>query len=161
MEVGRIVNLDKKPVVIGKAVDYLHLLKDNGHLLGEWDSNKVSGLTPQWFWDRRIDLLDFRGDLQIRSAKNITFGFRVCILTASHRLNEGGCSEGVLKHVWIDECATIFTRALLYNCHIGHHAIVAAGSVVMNMVVPPYTLVEGNPAKITRKYTEGRWKKIT
>lgn len=139
-------------------IDYLKLLENN--ILGEWDSDKVSGLTPFWFWERRIDLLDFRGDLQIRSAENITFGFRVMILTASHRINEGGCSEGVLKHVWIDPAATVFSRALLYNCHIGHHAIVGAGSVVMNMVVPPYTYVEGNPAQIVREYKKGKWRRV-
>lgn len=47
---------------------------------------------------------------------------------------------------------------ILYNVHIGHNALVAAGSVVTNDV-EPYAIVGGNPARIigdTRKLYQKR-----
>lgn len=35
------------------------------------------------------------------------------------------------------------------NTHIGHHSVVAAGTIIIDGgVIPPYSLVKGNPAKI-------------
>ena len=135
-------------------------MRDNRMLLGEFDEEKVSGLTPQWFWDRRFDMIDFRGDLQIRSAMNITFGFRVGIITASHEFRRGYIGEVEIKRCWIDEHVFVGSYALLYNCHLQHNALVACGAVVRNMVVPPYCYVEGNPAVITREYIRGRWRRV-
>jgi acetyltransferase-like isoleucine patch superfamily enzyme len=48
--------------------------------------------------------------------------------------------------VFVGEHATI-----LMGCSIGHHSIVAAGAVVTeDMVVPPYSLVAGVPARVVR-----------
>ena len=44
---------------------YLQLLIDHQKLLGDFDPIKVSGLDPQWFWDRRVALIDFRGATQL------------------------------------------------------------------------------------------------
>ena len=132
-----------------------HNLKDK--ILGDYDTNKVSGLHPDWFLTCRISLIDFRGDLQIRSAMNITFGFHVTILTASHDFSQGSLGEMILKKVWIDEGAFIGSNALLYNCHIGQCAVVAAGAVVRNIKVPPHCMVEGNPATVTKVFKDGQW----
>lgn len=140
--------------------EYLQMCNDRGIFLGTYDPSKVSGLIPQWFWDRRCDMIDFRGDLQIRSAMNITFGFRVGVLTASHTFANGVIGEVELKHVWIDEHVFVGSYAVLYNCHLNHHVVVACGSVVRNMVVQPYTMVEGNPARIIKKYEGGKWVRI-
>lgn len=49
-------------------------------------------------------------------------------------------------HVFIGENSTI-----LKGVRIGHHSVVAAGSVVReNTIVPPYSLVAGVPARIVR-----------
>jgi len=59
-----------------------------------------------------------------------------------------GCSESfvapviVRKHAWIAVNVTI-----LPGVEIGEGAIVSAGSVV-NKTVPPFTVVQGNPAKV-------------
>ena len=135
--------------------DSLTLIKP--HLLGDYDTKKVSGLHPDWFLTRRISLIDFRGDLQIRSAENITFGFHITILTASHDISQGGVGPMVLKKVWIDQGAFIGSNALLYNCHIGQHAVVAAGAVVRNINVAPHTMVAGNPAKVIKVFVDGQW----
>lgn len=128
-------------------------------ILGEYDPGKVSGLPPQWFWDRRVDLIDFRGDLQIRSAESITFGFRVKVLTASHDFREGGIGKMISKPVWIEAGAFIGSFSLLYACHIKQNAVVSVGSVVRNMVVEPWEMVEGNPARVVARYEDGRWRK--
>jgi acetyltransferase-like isoleucine patch superfamily enzyme len=139
--------------------EYLKLLVENRIIVGEYDANKVSGLSPMWFWFRRVRLIDFRGDLQIRSAENITFGFDVSIYTASHTFWEGGINPALeKKRVWIDDAVFVGSGSILYNCHLQHHALVSIGSVVRNMVVPPYCMVEGNPAMIVREYRDGRWR---
>jgi len=140
--------------------DYLQLLIDNGRILGEYDSRKVSGLDPQWFWDRRIDLIDFRGDLQIRSNLNCAFGFRVKILTASHDFSTGYLGQHVDKYVWIDPNTFIGSFALLYNCHIQEGAVVACGAVVRNMIVPRHAMVEGNPARVVKMFVDGKWERV-
>jgi len=61
------------------------------------------------------------------------------------------------KPVTIDEGAQIYSFSLLYNCHIKHHAVVACGAVVRNMTVEPWTMVEGNPAKVIKKWDGERW----
>lgn len=140
-----------------EQAEYLELLIQNRMILGTFDPDKVSGLIPQWFWDRRVRLIDFRGDLQIRSAMNITFGFDIAVYTASHDFSTGGIGEVMIKPVWIDECVFVGSSSVLYACHLQHHSIVSMGSVVRNMVVEPYTLVEGNPARPVAKYVDGHW----
>jgi hypothetical protein len=141
--------------------DYLKLLKENRMLLGEFDQEKVSGLPPQWFWDRQVKVVDFRGDFQMRSAESITFGFDVSVYTASHTFWEGGVNPALeKKRVWIDEAVFVGSGSILYNCHLMHHALVSIGSVVRSMVVPPYCMVEGNPAVIVREYIRGRWRRV-
>lgn len=137
--------------------EVLQLLITNRMFLGDYDPDKVSGLTPQWFWDRRVDLIDFRGDLQIRSKQNCALGFRVRIITASHDFTTGYLGEHVNKYVWIDPNTFIGSFALLYNCHIQEGVVVAAGAVVRNMIVPPHTMVEGNPARIVKEFIDGKW----
>jgi len=46
---------------------------------------------------------------------------------------------------------------VLYNCHVGEGAVVSVGSVVRSRDVPPWTMVEGNPARIIARYEEGEW----
>jgi len=141
-------------------IDYLQLLKQERMILGEYDASKVSGLSPQWFYDRWIDLIDFRGDLQIRS-QVVTLGRKVTIITASHIISTGTVGDWSPKMVWIERDTYIGSRAILYNCHIEHNAVVACGAVVRDMVVPPYTYVEGNPAKVVGEFKNGVWRRVT
>lgn len=135
-------------------------LRDTGVLLGEWDSSKVSGLEPKWFVARQVDMLDMRGDLRIQSAVDILMGRHVRMITASHEfVGDGFSPEMQVRRCWVDHHAFVGSYALLYNCVIGHHAVVSVGSVVSSMVVPPYCMVEGNPARIVRELRGGRWRK--
>lgn len=39
------------------------------------------------------------------------------------------------------------------NTHIGHHSVVAAGTIIIDGgVIPPYSLIKGNPAKVYPGY---------
>lgn len=137
----------------------LQKLIDDGVLFGEFDSSKVSGLTPTWFADRQVDFLDFRGDLRFLDTE-ILLGRHVRMITASHVINTGRYGGTALKYVWIEAYAFIGSYSLLYNCHIGEGAVVNCGSVVSNMVVEPYTMVEGNPARVVGRFENGLWRRV-
>jgi acetyltransferase-like isoleucine patch superfamily enzyme len=38
------------------------------------------------------------------------------------------------------------------GAHIGHHCVVAAGTIVEGVVIPPFSLVIGNPMKVKEGY---------
>lgn len=40
------------------------------------------------------------------------------------------------------------------GAHIGHHSVVAAGTIVDGVRIPPYSLVVGNPMKVKAGYYE-------
>lgn len=138
--------------------NYITLLKERGLILGNYDLSKVNGLPPQFFWDRQT-FVDFRGDLYIHP-QNVTLGHGVRILTASHDFSTGECGPTVYKRVHIEQHVFVGAFSLLYNCILRHHSIVACGSVVRNMDIPSYTMVEGNPAKVVKVYHNGKWVKV-
>jgi len=114
---------------------------------------------PLAYFNLRNIFLDCRGDLQIHPTSE--WGWFVMIITASHDISSGQYSDGAVERkVIVDEYAWIGSRALLYNCHVKHHGIVACGAVVRNMTVEPFTIVEGNPAVPTRHFVDGEWKPI-
>jgi len=120
----------------------------------------AAGHPPSFYRTRRI-FLDFRGGLSIHP--NTGWGWFASVITASHDTISGETIHGqqvtdvVDRPVTIDEGAYIGSYAVLYNCHIKHHGIVACGAVVRNMTVEPYTIVEGNPARAVREFKDGKW----
>jgi acetyltransferase-like isoleucine patch superfamily enzyme len=49
-------------------------------------------------------------------------------------------------HVFIGTNAVI-----LMGCHVGHHSVIAAGTVLLEETrIPPYSLVAGVPGRIVR-----------
>jgi serine acetyltransferase len=114
---------------------------------------------PLAYFALRGIFLDCRGPLKIHPESE--WGWHVMVLTRSHDVSGGAYSQKrVDRPVTVEEGAWIGSRAILYNCHIKHHAIVACGAVVRNMVVEPHTIVEGNPAVVTRRYVGGEWVSI-
>ena len=114
---------------------------------------------PLDYFNLRNIFLDCRGLLKIDPTSE--WGWFVTIITLSHCISTGQWDVGVLnRSVAVDAYAWICSNALLYNCHIKHHAIVACGAVVRNMTVEPYTIVEGNPARAVRRYVDGKWTSI-
>ena len=53
-----------------------------------------------------------------------------------------------MGEIVVEDNVVICARSIiLYNVHIGHDSVIAAGSVVTKDV-PPYSIVAGNPAKV-------------
>jgi acetyltransferase-like isoleucine patch superfamily enzyme len=134
------------------------------HPVIQWrDSSKTLPATvgrDVAYFTMRGTWLDCRGPLTIH--KTAAFGFGVKILTMSHDMSGGEFMARVVKKpVIIDEGAQIYSFSLLYNCHIMHHAVVACGSVVRSMTVEPWTMVEGNPARVIKKWDGERWMSAT
>lgn len=122
--------------------------------IGNFDRNKA-GHEESYFIQRHCNV-DFRGELQISSSAE--FGFFVTVITTSHDILQGSYSPGMItKSVTIEDYAWITSNCILYNCVIGHHAIISIGSVVANMTVEPYTIVAGNPAIPIRKWDGQKW----
>ena len=118
--------------------------KWGGVILGEENFSSEKHGHSKRNYGRWGILLDCRGDLNID--KTARFGYQVAVITASHLYDEKGMGRRFLRKIKIDAHAWVGTRALLYNCWIQEHAIVGAGAVVKNAVVPAWSLVEGNPA---------------
>ncbi len=38
------------------------------------------------------------------------------------------------------------------GAHIGHHSVIAAGTIVDGVNIPPYSLISGNPMKVKKGY---------
>jgi acetyltransferase-like isoleucine patch superfamily enzyme len=108
------------------------------------------------YFETRECHIDARGPLTI--AKTAAFGQGVRIITRSHEINMGAADDEeiigdtVPRPVIVEHHAWVCSGAILYNCTIGHHSIVAAGAVVRNCRVPPYSVAEGNPAKVTKQW---------
>ena len=136
---------------------------DDGLLEGDF-SVKKAGHPASYYATRHI-YLDCRGSLQIHPSTG--WGNWIGTITWSHDARSGvtvigeDMTPAVDRPVTVDEGAYIGSFALLYNCHIKHHSIVACGAVVRNMTVEPYTIVEGNPARVIKKFIDGKWIKCT
>ena len=103
-------------------------------------------------------MLDCRGEVEIDPNSN--WGFRVMILSSSHDISEGYMGKALKKRVVVHAGAWICSGAILYNCEIMENAIVGAGAVVKNIIVPESTRVEGNPAVPVAFFRDGEWRKV-
>lgn len=130
-------------------------------ILGEVESKHKLGQTLHYFHERGT-WLDLRGPVDFDPSAN--FGFGVKIITASHQSDwlvmEGAEKCMVERGVVVKAKAWIGSFSLLFNCIIGEGAVVSCGAVVSNMIVPDYTMVEGNPARIVGVWREGKWKRV-
>lgn len=108
------------------------------------------------YYSIRQTILDFRGNLKISPLSY--WGFFNRVITSSHSIDGGEFVGRMIdKTVIVDDYAWITSFAILYNCHIKHHGIVSIGSVVHSMTVEPYTIVEGNPAKVVARWDGKTW----
>lgn len=104
-------------------------------------------------WIGAFTLIDGRGGLTIGRGCDISSGAHILTHSSARRCvserryNRVDEAPTVIEdHVFVGENATV-----LMGARIGHHSIVAAGSVVLeHTVVPPYSLVAGVPASIAR-----------
>lgn len=73
----------------------------------------------------------------------------------SHKRCIGLSDEIEKKDIMIEENVFIGSHSIIKGgAHIGHHSVVAAGTIVEGVTIPPYSLVYGNPMKIKPGYYE-------
>ena len=65
-----------------------------------------------------------------------------------------GIELGILrKDIYIGENVFIGSHSVIKGgATIGHHSVVAAGTIVEGIEIPPYSLISGNPMKIKPHY---------
>jgi acetyltransferase-like isoleucine patch superfamily enzyme len=87
------------------------------------------------------------------------FGHEVAVLTGTHDVTKFGRERQTTfpragRDVVIEEGAWVASHAMVLGpVRIGKHAVVAAGSLVLDDVAP-YTVVAGRPAKVIKKISE-------
>jgi acetyltransferase-like isoleucine patch superfamily enzyme len=87
------------------------------------------------------------------------FGHEVAVLTGTHDVTKFGRERQTTfpragRDVVIEEGAWVASHAMVLGpVRIGKHAVVAAGSLVLDDI-PPYTVVAGRPAKVIKKINE-------
>jgi acetyltransferase-like isoleucine patch superfamily enzyme len=104
-------------------------------------------------WIGAFTVIDGIGGLKIGRYCDISCGVHIITHSTVKRcvtegkFNEVEKIETIIEdYVFIGENATI-----LMGVHIGHHSIIAAGTVVKeNTKIPPYSLVAGVPGRIVR-----------
>jgi acetyltransferase-like isoleucine patch superfamily enzyme len=64
------------------------------------------------------------------------------------------------KPIYIEDHVFIGSHSFVKGgAHISHHSVVAAGTIVEGVTIPPYTLVYGNPMKMKEYYYRDRVRK--
>jgi len=71
----------------------------------------------------------------------------------SHRLCLGLATEVDRKDIILENNVFVGSHSVIKGgAHIGHHTVVAAGTIVEGVVIPPYSLVVGNPMVVKEGY---------
>jgi len=114
-------------------------------------------------WIGAFTVIDGIGGLKIGKYCDISCGTHIITHSTAKRCvterqySEIDKAETVIEdHVFIGERSTI-----LKGVHIGHHSVIAAGSVIKeNTLIPPYSLVAGVPGRIVRSIKDDieQWK---
>jgi acetyltransferase-like isoleucine patch superfamily enzyme len=64
----------------------------------------------------------------------------------SHKKCIGFADQIERKDIYIGRCVFIGSHSFIKGgARIGHHSVIAAGTVVDGVAIPPYSLVSGNP----------------
>lgn len=71
----------------------------------------------------------------------------------SHRKSIGLADEVSRKDIVLEENVFVGSHCVIKGgAHIGHHSVVAAGTIVEGRYIPPYSLVIGNPMTVKEGY---------
>ena len=77
----------------------------------------------------------------------------------SHLLTLGLSDRNACKDIVIEPHVFIGSHSVVKGgAHIGHHSAVAAGTIVDEARIPPYSLVSGNPMIIKKGYYKAKLK---
>jgi acetyltransferase-like isoleucine patch superfamily enzyme len=75
----------------------------------------------------------------------------------SHKLCIGLATEVERQDIVIEDHVFIGSHSFVKGgAHIGHHSVVGAGTIVGRGVIPPYSLVAGNPMRVRPGYYRAR-----
>jgi acetyltransferase-like isoleucine patch superfamily enzyme len=75
----------------------------------------------------------------------------------SHKLCIGLATEIERQDIVIEDHVFIGSHAFVKGgAHIGHHSVVAAGTIVGPSAIPPYSLIAGNPMRVKAGYYRAR-----
>jgi acetyltransferase-like isoleucine patch superfamily enzyme len=75
----------------------------------------------------------------------------------SHEVCIGLADEIAREDIVLEDHVFVGSHSFIKGgAHIGHHSVIAAGSIVGRGVVPPYSLVAGNPATVKPGYYRAR-----
>ena len=75
----------------------------------------------------------------------------------SHRKCIGLIDEVERRDILIENHVFIGSQSVIKGgARIGHHSVIAAGTIVGSILVPPYSLVVGNPAEVKPGYYKDR-----
>lgn len=149
-------NKVKKKLKENKVVREIHKVINHGIPSNKYNPHAWIINNPdigEGTWIGVFTVIDGIGGLKIGKYCDISCG--VHIITHStvkrcvteRKYNKLDKAKTVIEdYVFIGENATI-----LKGAHIGHHSIIAAGSVVEEKtIIPPYSLVAGIPGKLVR-----------
>ena len=91
---------------------------------------------------------------QVFIGNNCDIAAFVCINIAdSHKKVIGLVSDIKRERIIIEDNVFIGSHTFIGGgVHIGHHSVVAAGTILRQGKIPPYSLVIGNPAVIKEGY---------
>lgn len=124
---------------------------------GDFDEGKMGH--GEYYYSVRQTWIDARGPIQISQLSY--WGFCNKIITQTHDISTGVFNGPAIDAgVIVDEYVWITSFCVLHNCHIGHHAIASAGSIIVGIEVPPYTIVAGNPCKAIAEWNGEKWVKL-
>jgi acetyltransferase-like isoleucine patch superfamily enzyme len=117
-------------------------------------------------WIGAYTLIDGLGGLTIGKGCDISSGVQILTHSTARRcVTERVHNQIDKKPTRIGDYVFIGTHAtILMGCDIGHHSIIAAGTVILeDTAIPPYSLVAGVPGKIIRSIEDEieDWKKST
>lgn len=75
----------------------------------------------------------------------------------SHKRCIGLAEEVERKDITLEQNVFVGSHSVIKGgAHIGHHSVVAAGTIVGPGVIPPYSLVIGNPMQVKPGYYKGK-----
>ena len=75
----------------------------------------------------------------------------------SHRKCLGILSEVDRKPITMENNVFVGSHSVIKGgAHIGHHSVVAAGTIVEGVKIPPYSLIIGNPMVVKEGYYQAK-----
>lgn len=131
------------------------------HILGDFRTQPNCGLSQRYFEERDC-FLDCREPNMLHISPDANIGYENHLIVQTHDIQPGMFGRVFGRLIIIHAKAFITSFCTLFNCEIGEGAIVATGSVVRNMKIAPWTLVEGNPARVIKKYNfeTTKWERV-